>query len=162
SLLLAKRLRSKYPRDAHRLLGLVLLAPATDMTARLIPQGMTPEEHARLKHDGFAERPSEYDDEPYVITRKLLEDGDCHRLLGEAYAADVPVRILHGEQDRDVPWQHGLETYAAIDGRDVTFTLIKGGDHRLSDSRSLDLLVETASALCAQADGIIAGRKPVP
>ncbi|WP_137389119.1 alpha/beta hydrolase [Rhodoligotrophos defluvii] len=162
ALLLAKRLNEHFPDDVGRVHGLVLLAPATDMTAQLIRQGMTAEERECLAREGVVARPSIYGDGPYEFTRQLLDDGDLHQLLNAAYPAAVPVRILHGEQDEAVPWQHGLATYSMIEGDDVTFTLVKGGDHRLSDERSLDLLVTTAAALCTRADAVIAQRQPAP
>lgn len=152
-LLLAREIAARYPDDLCRLKGLVLLAPAVDMTAELIPQGLTAEEHEQLRRDGMAERASAYGDGPYQITRRLLEDGEGHLLFGQVFPVDFPVRILHGDKDPDVPWSHGLRVFHMLEGADVNFTLIKGGDHRLSDAQSLDLLADTAAGLCAQADG---------
>ena len=58
-----------------------------------------------------------------------------------------PVRILHGELDPDVPWQHGQRLYDQMKGDDITFTLIKGGDHRLSSEAEIERLLKTISAL---------------
>ena len=69
-----------------------------------------------------------------------------------AWTVPCPVRILQGEDDPDVPWQHALKTYQALNGDDVMLQLIKHGDHRLSSERNLALLAETAEALCTQAD----------
>ena len=156
ALLLLRRLKIDCPDDAARIRGLILLAPAIDMTEALISQAMTPEEHEQLARHGKAERPSDYDDGPYVITRKLLEDGRSHSLLGAPFQVCCPVRILHGDADPDVPWQHGMKTFEMLAGKDVNFALLKGRDHRLSDPRSLKLLVETAAELCSAADDVTA------
>jgi pimeloyl-ACP methyl ester carboxylesterase len=153
ALLAAQKLAANFPEDAKRIRGLVLLAPAVDMTATLIPQGLTAQERARLARDGIAERPSAYGDGPYQITRRLLADGDRHLLFGKPFVVDYPVRILHGDQDPDVPWKHGHRVFEMLEGQDITFTLIKGGDHRLSDAGSLDLLENAVSGLCAGGDG---------
>ncbi len=87
-----------------------------------------------------------------MITRALIEDGAQHLLLEDGLRMPCPVRILQGEDDPDVPWQHALKTYHALSGDDVTMQLIKHGDHRLSSERNLALLTETAEALCIQAD----------
>jgi pimeloyl-ACP methyl ester carboxylesterase len=101
---------------------------------------------------GRYERPSEYSDEPYVITRALIEDGTQHLMLDEGLDVPCPVRILQGEEDPDVPWAHGMKVYQSLRGDDVSFDLIKHGDHRLSTERDLARLVETAEALCGRAD----------
>ena len=82
----------------------------------------------------------------------LIEDGAQHLVLDNGLELPCPVRILQGEGDADVPWQHALKTYHALTGDDVTFELIKHGDHRLSSEHNLALLAETAEALCAYAD----------
>ncbi len=57
------------------------------------------------------------------------------------------MRILHGELDPDVPWQHGQRLYDSLKGDDITFTLIKGGDHRLSTELEIGRLMATINAL---------------
>lgn len=131
--------------------GLVLVAPALDMTA-LMAAEIAADQTARtaIERDGVWMRPSLYGD-PYPITRKLIEDGCKHFVLPEGVDVDCPVRILHGEEDRDVHWQHGLAAYRAIRSPDIEFTLIKGGDHRLSRDRDLRAIDSAAKRLAADA-----------
>ncbi len=150
ALLLAQRLIGAGAGD--RLGGLVLIAPATDMTKDLMWDNYGDEFRDEVMRLGKYERPSEYSDEPYVITSELIEDGKRHLLLDNGLRVPCPVRILQGEDDPDVPWRHALKTYHALTGDDVTFELIKHGDHRLSSERNLDFLTLTAEALCARAD----------
>ena len=150
ALLLARRLIAAGKAD--RLGGLILIAPAVDMTRDLMWDKYGEEFRDEVVRLGKYERPSEYSDEPYVITRALIEDGKQHLLLDEGLDVPCPVRILQGEDDPDVPWQHGMKVYQSLRGEDVSFDLIKHGDHRLSTERDLAHLVETAEALCAKAD----------
>jgi dipeptidyl aminopeptidase/acylaminoacyl peptidase len=64
------------------------------------------------------------------------------------------VRILQGDADPDVPASHAVKLFGALSGADVTLTLIKGGDHRLSTPGNLTLLRETVLRLAERADGI--------
>jgi dipeptidyl aminopeptidase/acylaminoacyl peptidase len=64
------------------------------------------------------------------------------------------VRILQGDADPDVPASHAVKLFGALSGPDVTLTLIKGGDHRLSTPGNLTLLRETVLRLAERADGI--------
>jgi hypothetical protein len=116
----------------ERVKAMVLVAPAPDFTEKLMTPEIPPDGHAALAAEGVWLRPSEYGD-PYPITRTLLEDGLRWSILGaEPVPVEVPVRILQGGVDPDVPWRHALELANALKGQDVVFTLIKDGDHRLS------------------------------
>jgi hypothetical protein len=131
----------------ERVAAMVLIAPAPDFTEKLMSPEIPPEGHAALASDGVWMRPSEYGD-PYPITKALLEDGARWSILGsEPVPIDVPVRILQGGADPDVPWRHALELAQAIKGEDVVFSLIKDGDHRLSRPQDIDRMVAAVAGL---------------
>jgi pimeloyl-ACP methyl ester carboxylesterase len=138
-------------RRPGRVAGLVGIAAAPDFTTR-IEAALPPEIRAILDRDGVWHRPSAYGD-PYPITRALLEEGRRHLLLDAPVRIDVPVRLLHGQQDPDVPWEVSLQTAAALTGQDVEVTLVKDGDHRLSRPQDLRLLRRVLSALLPGEDG---------
>jgi pimeloyl-ACP methyl ester carboxylesterase len=124
-----------------RVKALVLVAPAPDFTEKLMTPEIPPEGHAALAADGVWMRPSAYGD-PYPITRALLEDGARWSIVGgEPIPIQVPVRILQGGDDPDVPWRHALELAHALKSDDVVFTLVKDGDHRLSRPQDIARLV---------------------
>jgi pimeloyl-ACP methyl ester carboxylesterase len=120
-----------------RVAGLVLLAPACDFTERLLWARISDEARSELTRTGVWMRPSQYGPDPYPITRALIEDGRRHLLMGAQIAVDCPVHILHGMHDPDVPWEHGLALVTLLRSGEVTFELLKRGDHRLSDPGSL-------------------------
>lgn len=151
ALLLYRHMMRTNPEAARRIHGLVLLAPAADMTADLM-WDVFPESVKRdITEKGVWARPSAYG-APYEITRGLIEDGKRHLMLAAGLAVDCPVRILQGDADPDVPPAHAAKVFAALQGHDVTLTLIKGGDHRLSAETHLRLLGETVLALAERAD----------
>jgi pimeloyl-ACP methyl ester carboxylesterase len=124
-----------------RVSAMVLVAPAPDFTEKLMTPEIPPEGHAALAADGVWLRPSDYGD-PYPITRSLLEDGARWSILGsEPVPIEVPVRILQGAADPDVPWRHALELAQTLKGEDVVFSLIKDGDHRLSRPQDIERLL---------------------
>jgi pimeloyl-ACP methyl ester carboxylesterase len=133
-------------RQRARVAALVGIAPAPDFTEELMWAQFPEEVRAAILRDGQWARPSEYG-EPYPITRALIEDGRNHLLLGAPIALEVPVRLLHGQADPDVPWRHSLRIAERITGDDVQVTLVKGGDHRLSTPADLALLGRTLAAL---------------
>ncbi len=139
ALLLARRLAGT--KDAAPLAGMVLIAPAPDFTEELMwkkfPDGIKQE----IEEKGSWLRPSAYGEEPYPITKGLIEDGRKHLLLGGMIETGCPVHILQGVQDPDVPWQHAQELVARFARDDVVLTLIKDGDHRLSRPEDIARLI---------------------
>ncbi|MCF8506609.1 MAG: alpha/beta hydrolase [Caulobacter sp.] len=129
----------------ERLHAMVLIAPAADFTEALMKPGLPPEAHEALAREGEWVRPSLYEPTGYPITRALLEDGARWTILGAPVPIDVPVRILQGREDPDVPWLHALKLANAIRSEDVVFTLIKDGDHRLSREQDIARLLATVA-----------------
>jgi pimeloyl-ACP methyl ester carboxylesterase len=149
---LAMLLHRTLGAEAIRVKGLVLIAPAADMTTALMWDTFTPEARNAIENEGLWLRPSAYGDGPYPNTRKLIEDGRKHLLLGNRLTVDCPVRILQGAADIDVPPAHGMRIFEAIAGEDVMLTLIQGGGHRLSTARDIELLKRTAGEFAQRGD----------
>lgn len=134
---------------AQQAAGLVGIASAPDFTTDLLPQRLGADVLAIIERDGLIELPSDYDDMPYTVTRQLIAEARNHLVLRDPIALDLPVRLLHGTADSDVPWTQSEKLMHAFGSDDVTLTLIKDGDHRLSAPRDLARLVQTVERLCA-------------
>lgn len=142
ALLLARALAQ---RGDTRLAGLALIAPAWDMTETLMWDKMSEKTRDKVETEGVYYAPSNYD-EPYPITKILIEEGRNHLLAG-GVDVGAPVRIIQGMRDPDVPWRHALELVDLISGGDVELTLVKDAGHRLSDPEDLRRLERTIAAL---------------
>jgi len=141
ALLLIRELRRRATAGAASVAGVVLIAPAVDFTEDLMWKRFTPEIKRELAETGLWKRPSQYADEPYLVTRQLIEDGRNNLLLGATIETGCPVRILQGVEDPDVPWQHAKALVARLACDDVVLTLIKDGDHRLSRPEDIERLI---------------------
>jgi len=130
-----------------RVRGVVLVAPAADFTEALIKPALSAEALDAIADHGAWRRPSDYADGAYEITRTLLEDGARWCVLPGPVAVNVPVRVLQGGCDPDVPWPHALALAEALVSEDVVFSLIRDGDHRLSRPQDLARLVAAVSEL---------------
>ena len=145
ALLLAKQLAG-----SGSLAGLVLIAPAVDMTRKLMWDKMDKAAQGELETAGIFHVPSDYSDEPYPITRALIKDGDAHLFGDGLIETGCPVHILQGTEDTDVPWTHATDLVTHFASDDVVLTLVKGGDHRLSRPEDLARLEAAIDGLIAE------------
>jgi pimeloyl-ACP methyl ester carboxylesterase len=134
----------------QRVAGLVGIAAAPDFTEDLMWAEFDESQRATLERDRILRQPSEYSDQPYVVTMDLIEDGRNHLLLRAPIPIRVPVRLLQGMRDPDVPYRHALTLADRLEGDDVQIRLIKDGDHRLSTGRDLAILTDTVDDLLAR------------
>ncbi len=146
ALLLARQL-------PERLAGLIGIAAAPDFTEDSMWEGMNETQRRQLMDEGRIELPSDYSDEPYVITRRLIEDGRDQLVLRAPPALPFPVRLLQGTADTDVPVSVALRLLDHVDCPDARLTLVKGADHRFSGPRELVLIGKTLHGVTRAASG---------
>jgi pimeloyl-ACP methyl ester carboxylesterase len=139
ALLMAQELRKA--KGAAPIAGMVLIAPAVDFTEELMWKHFSDPIKREIEEKGAWMRPSQYSEEPYPVTKGLIEEGRQHLLLGGLIETGCPVHILQGVQDPDVPWRHAQELVARFARDDVVLTLIKDGDHRLSRPEDIERLL---------------------
>jgi len=136
----------------ERVKGLVLLAPAPDFTDKLMWASFDESQKRQIMEDGFWTRPSPYDASGYPITRELIQEGREWNVLDGEIAIDAPVRILQGGLDTDVPWTHSLDLADKLRSKDVVWSLVKDGDHRLSRPQDIARMISTVLATADQVD----------
>ena len=125
-----------------RIKALVGIAPAPDFS----DWGYDEAEKLAILRDGRIEQPSPYGD-PQVTTKAFWQSAEALRLTHAPIAIDVPIRLLHGESDADVPVWVSSRLAGLVHSADVRTILIKGGDHRLSRPQDIALLERTVSEL---------------
>ncbi len=130
--------------------GFIGVAAAPDFTEDSMWHGFSDDQRAALLTDGQVALPSEYSDEPYNITRKLIEDGREQLVLRHKLTADCPVRLLQGTEDADVDRSVALRLLDHLDGSDIDLTLVKGADHRFSTEACLDMIVNRVEDVLAR------------
>lgn len=144
ALLMNKALRA---RGTDRIRALALIAPAVDMTRDLMYAQFTPEQRAEYETTGRVVEPTEYSDEPNVLTRELIEDGAQYLMFDAPIETGCPVVILQGGKDADVPPAHALKLVSRLVSDPVTLTMIPDGDHRLSRESDLETLRNVVARL---------------
>ncbi|MGY6535069.1 MAG: alpha/beta hydrolase [Pararhodobacter sp.] len=131
----------------ERVAALVGIAAAPDFTEDGMWNEFSDDQRAALTAQGHVDLPSDYSDDPYRITRRLIEDGRKHLVLRSPLPLPFPVRLLQGSADTDVPPSVALRLFEHAESPHLRLTLVKDADHRFSSPECLALLAETLDAL---------------
>ena len=135
-----------------RVAGLVTVAAAPDFTEDGMWAEFDADQRRALTEAGRLELPSDYSDEPYVITRRLIDDGREWLVLRSPLDLRVPVRFLQGTADADVPVSVALRLLDHVAGPDIRLTLVKEADHRFSTPDCLALIVTALDEVLDRVD----------
>jgi pimeloyl-ACP methyl ester carboxylesterase len=126
-----------------RVAALVGIAAAPDFT----DWGYSADQKARLAAGETLWLDNPYGPEPTPFHPGFWADGQTLHQLGGPIPFDGPVRLLHGQDDTEVPPEISLRLAACLRSQDVQVILVKGGDHRLSRTQDIALLLRTVAAL---------------
>jgi len=137
--------------ETYRIHALLLLAPAPDFTHELMEPDLSRDQREQLATRGFMEVASEYSEDPDIFTRALFEDGEKNRIMTGTLETGCPVHIIQGMQDADVPHEHAMKLIEFLPSDQVTMTLVKDGDHRLSRKRDIALILRILGQLVGAA-----------
>jgi len=129
-----------------RVAGILGIAAAPDFTQKLIYDKLTKADLEKLEAQNFLQAPLS-EGEPYAFSKKLLIEARQHCLLDNPIAIDCPIRLLHGIQDTDVPWEFSQLILERSRSTNVHLSLIKNGNHRLSTKSDLQLLAYNLKSL---------------
>ncbi|GIT89009.1 alpha/beta fold hydrolase [Roseobacter sp. OBYS 0001] len=138
-------------RMSDRIIGMVTIAAAPDFTEDGYWASFSEAQKAQIETEGQIEIPSDYM-EPYIITRRMIEDGREKLVLRKPLVLDFPVRCLQGTADTAVSTQTAIRLLEHAQSPDMRLLLVKDADHRFSDGPCLGLIdaaVEEVLALAA-------------
>ncbi len=134
---LALRAAALYP---SRIAGIITLAAAPDFTEELFWPSLNDIQRQSLEREGICYVKSNESDSSYPITRELIEDGRKHLILTSSLSLDCPVTLIHGMEDHDVPYHYSIKLAHIITSNNISITLRKKSDHRLSSLEDLTVL----------------------
>ncbi|MEY1555778.1 alpha/beta fold hydrolase [Yoonia sp. R2331] len=132
----------------ERVAGLVTIAAAPDFTEDSMWAGFDAAERAELATVGQVALPSDYG-EPYIITKRLIEEGRTRLVLRDPLPLPFPTRFLQGTADADVEMSVALRLLEHAGGPDMRLTLVDGADHRFSDESCLALITSAVEEVLA-------------
>jgi pimeloyl-ACP methyl ester carboxylesterase len=138
-----------------RIAGFVGIAAAPDFTERMWEAEFTLAERTTLLEEGVFFRPSDYSEDPYPITLRLIEDGRQNLVMNGPLPLPMPVRLLQGSADTDVPPTVAISLFHQISSPDLRLTLVKDADHRFSTPPCLAMITEAI-------DDVLRAREALP
>ncbi len=139
-------------RRPERVAAVLGIASAADFTEKLIWRNLGKTQRNTLIEQGQIEQPSSYQPDPYPITLRLIEEARDHLLLDREIPINCPVRLIHGQQDVDVPWQISVDIAEKLTSDDVHVYLIKDAEHRLSRDEDIQFILARLKDLMIQLD----------
>lgn len=126
-------------RRRERVRGLLGIAAAPDFT----DWGYSADDKEALRRDGKVERPSPYGPQTSVTYRGFWESGEALRLFAGPIDLPVPIRLVHGDSDQEVPLGVPIRLVELLHSSDVQLKIIKAAGHRLSQPHEIHaILVE--------------------
>lgn len=123
----------------HQVAGFLGVAAAPDFTRWVWDDVMTEAQRAFCRTHGFVSDTNPYTGETESMTLRFFEEGRHHEILGQPLGYRGPVTLIHGQQDKEVPWAITQRIATCLSPVDPRIVLIPDGEHRLS--RPDDLLV---------------------
>ena len=133
-----------------RIAGLVTIAAAPDFTEDGYWASFSDVQKQQLETEGRVELPSDYM-EPYIITKRMIEDGRKQLVLRSALDLPFPVRFLQGTADTAVSVATAVKLLEHATGPDMQLRLVKDADHRFSDDRCLGLMQAAVQEVLSKA-----------
>lgn len=131
-----------------QVLGLVGVAAAPDFTERM-PKKMPAAMREQLESEGVVYLHSDFYDNDYPVTMHFITEARRHLLMEHPIPLSIPIHLLQGQRDEDVPWETAVHIAEKLTGDDVIVTLIKDGDHRLNRPQDLAQLLESVARIRA-------------
>jgi pimeloyl-ACP methyl ester carboxylesterase len=134
-----------YQKTKERsLVGMIGIAAAPDFTKMMYDYEFNDVQRAILDANEILYVENDYSDEPYSFKKAFFVDGEQQMVLDKHLKFDVPVILLQGLQDKDVPYEVALAIQENIGAKSgVEIITIDDGDHRLSRGGDLELLDKT-------------------
>jgi pimeloyl-ACP methyl ester carboxylesterase len=131
----------------ERIAGLIGLAAAPDFTEELIWDYLSKEQKETLTTEKQIHFRNEFCEDAYEISYDLINEARQHILLSKEIKLNIPVRLIHGMDDKDVPFQTAIRLAEALTSKDIEIQLLKASGHRLSSTEELGIIYQTISLI---------------
>jgi pimeloyl-ACP methyl ester carboxylesterase len=121
----------------QRIKAFIGIAAAPDFTDDIWHRRMTDAQRVACEKTGYHETD---DAHPLKIYYEFLREGGNHLLLKSLINLAIPVVLLQGKLDREVPWQTAVRIQELVTPAKAETVFIEDGDHRLARPQDMEIL----------------------
>ncbi len=118
-----------------KILAIIGIAAAADFTLRMEQEMNKTKENLIVK--------SEYSDDPYIFTKKFIDDSKKYFLLEKNLRIKHKSTLLYGLEDKSVSIDSQIKLLKRLVNKEASLTILKNSDHRMSSEKDLKVLKET-------------------
>lgn len=123
--------------------GLIGLAAAPDFTEELIWNALSEEQKEELTKNKQILYKNEFCEDAYPISEKLITESRLHLLLNKKIPLNLPIHLIHGMNDKDVPFLTAIKIAEKVQSQNVKISLLKDSGHRLSSLKELEFILSS-------------------
>ncbi len=124
----------KQPFKIHSLLG---VAAAPDFTKEIFEKQLTNLQKKKINKIGSIKIQNTFDEDPYIISKALLDQGKNNLLLNDLIKIQSPVHLLHGEKDEVVPSVIGIKLLEKLTSSNKKLIVLGNAEHRFSEKNEI-------------------------
>lgn len=125
-----------------RCAGIVGIAAAPDFT----DWGFAAGQKQELERGATIHEENDYGYPPTPTHPDFWRDGQAQRQLEGMIPLTCPAVLLHGQRDKEVPWEVSLKLAEKLGSDDVQISLVKDADHRMSRDVDVARLIDTIAS----------------
>ncbi len=134
--------------NSLKIKGMITIAAAPDFTKRLWKNELNNKQKHEIIKKGYTNIPSDYDSDGYIITKKLIEEGNKNLVLSnKKNIFTFPLKLIHGDKDEAVSWKESLKIFNKSSNDQSELIILKNGDHRLSEKKQLKKITMVIQSL---------------
>ena len=139
-MMLAARSRPK------KIAGLIGIAAAPDFTKGLY-KDLSLKNKKQIKKNGEVEIKSKEYSLKYIITKKLITDGQKNFVLKKKFRFNKPIILIHGIKDTVVSLKSPFKILKKCTGSNIQLKIIKKEGHRLSSNQAIKTILKSIEEL---------------
>ena len=97
----------------------------------------------KYKAKGYVLIKSDYEEQPYIFTKKFIEDSKKYFVLLKNFKIKTKIVLLYGLRDNAVKIETQIKLLKTLKTNNARLTVLNNSDHRMSSSLDLKLLEQT-------------------
>ena len=126
----------------NNILGVIGIGAALDFTNDII-KNLSSIQKKKYTDKGYISIKSDYEKNPYIFTKKFIEDSKNNFVLLKNLEINTDISLLYGLQDNAVKLETQIKLLKLLKKKSGKLIISNNSDHRMSSNSDLNLLEQT-------------------